>query len=206
MKSPFPPAGPGLLPRVRPQASLLAAVLCGACAVLPAAARAASPAAPAASAADKRAPLTYEADSGKADLIKKLYTLKGHVRIQQGNLTILAEDAQVRQGEGGRPVVLVTGSAGDLARFEQKQAAPNEVLKGQALTIDYDDRSAIVRLKGQAQMRRMQGETVIDEVVGSVITYNRTTGEFQVQGDNDAPGKPGNRVRGVLSAGGDGTQ
>ena len=161
MKSLFPPACPGLLPPLRPHASLLAAVLCCACAAWPAA-WAASPAGSAASAADKRAPLTYEADSGKADLIKKLYTLKGHVRIQQGSLTILAEDAQVRQGEGGRPVVLVTGSAADLARFEQKQATPNEVLKGQALTIDYDDRSAIVRLKGQAQMRRMQGETVID--------------------------------------------
>lgn len=164
-----------------------------------------SHAAPAAAEASRRVPLSYEADTGRADLVKKVYTLKGHVRIQQGGLSLESDEAVLRQGEGGHPSVQVTGSAAQPARFEQRPTPPEvETLKGQAQTIDYDDRAGLVRLRGQAQLRRLRGDTVVDEVSGPVITYNRQSGEFQVQGESGNE-SGGGRVRGVLSGGDRGT-
>lgn len=181
------------IPPLAPSRRWLVLSLLGVGSALPAWSAGPAPAEPA-----RRVPLTYEADTGRADLVKKVYTLKGHVRIQQGGLTLEADEAVLKQGDGGHPSVQVRGAAGQPARFEQKPTPPElETLRGQAQDIDYDDRAALVRLRGQAQLRRLRGDTVVDEVSGPLITYNRNSGEFQVQGEGGT--EPGGRVRGVLS-------
>ena len=149
---------------------------------------------------ERRAPLTYEADAGKADLARKVYTLSGNVVITQGGLNLRAEQAQVRQGADGQAEVSVSGGAQTPARFEQTSTRAGESMQGQAQRIEYSGRSATVTLSGQAVLRRMRGAQVLDEISGASITYNRNTEEFQVQGE---PRKPegGGRVRGTLSAG-----
>lgn len=147
---------------------------------------------------DRKAPLNYEADTGRADLARKVYTLKGNVLITQAALTIRADDAQVRQADGGQALVTVSGAP---ARFEQKAAAgKDEVLAGQAQRIEYDARTGVVKFTGQAVLRRLRGTQLVDEVTGPVITYHRDTEEFQVQG-SAAPGADTGRVRGVLTPG-----
>jgi lipopolysaccharide export system protein LptA len=151
------------------------------------------------------APLNYEADKGQADLNKKRYTLQGHVRVTQGALEIQAQEAVLQQSDSGFSTIVVTGAATEPARFEQKNEATHERMTGQGQRIDYDSQKQLLTLQGDATLRRYQGQTLVDEVVGAVITYNRSTEAFQVDGQTTA--KPGNagagggggRVRGVLT-------
>lgn len=150
-------------------------------------------------------PLTYEADKGQADLVKKRYTLKGRVRVTQGRLDIRAQEAVVQQQSDGSATVVVTGVSTEPARFEQKKPGTQETLVGQSARIDYDNRTQIVIMRGNATLKRYQRDTLVDEVLGSVITYNQVTEAFQVDGGDARPaGSPqggDGRVRGVLSSG-----
>lgn len=148
---------------------------------------------------EANSPLTYEADSGQADLAKKIYSLKGRVVVSQGNLTLRSSEAQVRQVGKGQATVTVSGSTQAPASFEQRSADDKgEVLQGQSQKIDYDTRTSVVVLSGQAVVKRTKDGRVLDEITGNSISYNRATQEFNVKSSNSTA-TSGGRVRGVIS-------
>ena len=82
-------------------------------------------------------------------------------------------------------------------------------MEGEAQTIEYDGRADQVLLSERAELRRLRGTVVSDEIVGQVISYNNLTEVFSVdgkaQGGKAAAAAPsgikpdGGRVRAVLS-------
>ncbi len=145
--------------------------------------------------ADRDKPVNIEANTLKADDIKKVAIYEGKVILTQGTLMITADRLEVRQDEQG----FSSGDAdGKPAYFRQKMDpkpgekgdAQGEYAEGWADRIEYDGRGDKLRLVGQAKLKR--GE---EELRGNLITYDGTTEYFQAQGS--ISGSPG-RVKAVI--------
>lgn len=146
--------------------------------------------------ADRSQPIHIEADKpGSVDLQRQLVVFNGNVVVTQGTMRIRAERLELHDvGEGHRTATAL-GVAGHPANFRQKREGLDEFIDGVADRIEYDSRSELLRLVGNAQVRRLRGTTVADEITGNLITYNNQAEVFNVAGDN----APGSRVRAVLT-------
>ncbi len=137
--------------------------------------------------ADRDKPVNVEANSLRVDDAKKVAVYEGQVVLTQGTLLITADRIDVRQDDQG----FSSGEAyGKPAYFRQKMDGKDEFAEGWAERIDYDGRGDRLKLTGQARLKR--GE---EELRGSLITYDGTTGFYQAQGS--VSGVPG-RVRAVI--------
>jgi lipopolysaccharide export system protein LptA len=102
---------------------------------------------------------------------------------------------------------VLSGEDSNRAFFRQKREGLNEFMEGEAQSIEYDGRADQVRFRQRAELRRLRGTVVSDEIVGQSITYNNLTEVFtvdgRVEGSKTTPAlgvKPdGSRVRAVLS-------
>jgi lipopolysaccharide export system protein LptA len=152
--------------------------------------------------ADRSKPLTLEADQpSTVDLIRQVAVFSGNVVVAQGTMSIRADRVEIRERPDGHRSATAFGSVGKPAAFRQKRDGVDETIEGYAERIEYDSRGDVVRLTGNAQVRRLRGATTADEVTGSIITYDNGNETFSVQGA--APGAasaPGNgRVRVVIT-------
>lgn len=146
--------------------------------------------------ADRNQPLVIEANKpGTVDMQKQVVVFNGNVVVTQGTMRITAERMELREvGEGHRTAVAL-GVPGTQAYFRQKREGLDEFIEGNADRIDYDSRSDLVKLTGNAKVRRLRGSTTADEITGNLITYDNRAELFNVAGDNAA----GGRVRAVLT-------
>jgi lipopolysaccharide export system protein LptA len=151
--------------------------------------------------ADRSKPLTIEADQpGTLDLVKQVVVFNGNVVVSQGTLSIRAERVEVRERADGYRTAVAVGSEGKPAVFRQKRDGVDETIEGRAQRIEYDSRGDVVRFAGNAQVRRLRGDTPADEITGAVITYDNGNETFSVQGTGDSAGTPGSgRVRVTLT-------
>ncbi|HEU4460369.1 MAG TPA: lipopolysaccharide transport periplasmic protein LptA [Methylibium sp.] len=147
---------------------------------------------------DRRQPLAFVADSARVDELKQTNILLGNVEITKGTIVIRADRVEVKQTRDGYQSAIATGSANKRAYFRQKREGSDEVLEGEAERLEYDSRSDVVKLVNNAVLRRFRGNTLADEVAGSLISYDNTTEVFQVVGGDTSAATPG-RVRGVLT-------
>ena len=148
--------------------------------------------------ADRTKPLNVAADrQGTVDLHNQVIAFEGNVVITKGTIVIRADRVEVREGEDGYHTAMAFGSRSRPATFRQKRDDVDEYIEGQGDRLEYEEKSGVVRLSGNAVVRRLRGETVADEITGSVIAYDNTQERFSVTG---APSDgPGSRVRAVLS-------
>jgi len=137
--------------------------------------------------ADRDKPINVEADSVKVDDAKRVAVYEGHVVMTQGTLMINADRIEVRQDDKGVVSGLATGSP---VNFRQKMEASSEFAEGWAERIEYDGQGDKIKLLGQARLKRG-----IDELRGSLITYDSASEFFQAKGGTG--GAPG-RVRAVI--------
>lgn len=146
--------------------------------------------------ADRNQPLVIEANKpGTVDMQKQVVVFNGNVVVTQGTMRITAERMELREvGEGHRTAVAL-GVPGTQAYFRQKREGLDEFIEGNADRIDYDSRSDLVKLTGNAKVRRLRGNVTADEITGNLITYDNRAELFNVAGDNAA----GGRVRAVLT-------
>lgn len=147
--------------------------------------------------ADRGKPMTIEADKpSTVDMNRQIVVFAGNVVITQGTMRIEADRVEVRDGAGGQRTAVATAGAGKLATFRQKRDGVDETLEGRAARIEYDSRADVVRLIGDAQVRRLRGGTPADEITGNLITYDNGAELFSVQGGTSATE---GRVRAVLT-------
>jgi lipopolysaccharide export system protein LptA len=179
----------------RPQLTLLAALLVA----LPLAAFA-----PFAHAerADKDKPLNIEADNMTYDDLKQVNIFTGHVVATKGTIVIKADRVEVTQDPQGYQYATGTSTGKDHAYFRQKRDGVDEYIDGDAERIDYDGKKDLTTLTTRATVRRLQGlSTVMDEVHGSVITYDGQNDFYTAKAGPDVagPGNPNGRVRAMLA-------
>jgi lipopolysaccharide export system protein LptA len=152
--------------------------------------------------ADRDKPLNYEADNQTYDDLHQVTILTGHVIVTKGTIIIKADRVEVRQDPQGYQYATGTMQGADLAYFRQKRDGLDEYIDGNAKRIDYDGKQDLTTLTSIATVRRLQGlSTVMDQVHGSVITYDGQNDFYTAKAGKDVagPGNPTGRVRGMLS-------
>lgn len=165
--------------------------------------------------ADKTKPMNVEADALRHDDLNQTSVFTGNVVLTKGTILIRGTRLEVRQDPDGYQYGVVTPEPGQRAYFKQKRdtapGTPDEFIEGQGDVIDYDGKADRVKFIHRAEMHRLQGTTVMDEVHGDVIVYNNVNDVYTVDGVPSAgvPGSsanatgstaaPGGRIRAVLS-------
>lgn len=152
---------------------------------------------------DRFQPLNFAADNARVDDNQRVNVLTGNVEITKGSIVLRAAKVEVRQQADGTQTAVATNGAGGRAYFRQRREGLDEYIEGEAERIEYDGQGDKVYFKGRAVMRRLNGATVSDEVVGQSIVYDNKTEVFQVAGGGGGgtTGSPatGGRVRGVIA-------
>lgn len=148
--------------------------------------------------ADQFKPLNFVADSARSDDAQQVNVLTGNVDITKGTMILRATRVEVRQNKDGTQFAVATGGNGGRSYFRQKREGFDEFIEGESERIEYDGQGDTVRFIGRAEMRRLRGAAISDEVAGQTIVYNNTTDVFQVVG-GPSSAAPGGRVRGMLS-------
>jgi len=153
--------------------------------------------------ADQNKPMNVEADSLRYDDVNQTSFFNGNVVITKGTILIRGAKVNVRQDPEGYQYGVVTSAPGKLAYFKQKREGLDEFIEGEADSIEYDGKADRVKFIKSAELRRLRGATVADEITGSLITYDNSTDVFTVDGGpgspSAVPGTPGGRVRAVLA-------
>jgi len=148
--------------------------------------------------ADRAKPMNVEADALKYDDLKQTSVFTGKVVVTKGTILIRGARIDVRQDAEGYQYGIVTAEPGKLAFYRQKRDGVDEFIEGEGETIEYDGKADRVKFIKRAEMRRIRGGALGDEVVGSLITYDNTTDVFTVDGGPASPAI-GGRVRAVLT-------
>ncbi|MBC5764101.1 lipopolysaccharide transport periplasmic protein LptA [Ramlibacter albus] len=151
--------------------------------------------------ADRNKPMNVEADALKYDDLRQISVFTGKVVVTKGTILIRGAKVEVKQDPEGYQFGTVTSEPGKPAYYRQKREGLDEYIEGEAQTIEYDGKADRVKFIGRAEMRRLRGATVNDEISGSLITYDNTTDVFNVDGGPVAgtPANPGGRVRATLA-------
>jgi lipopolysaccharide export system protein LptA len=148
--------------------------------------------------ADRDKPVNIEADSMTYDDTKQLNIFTGNVTLSKGTILLKADRLVLRQDPDGFQYGTATGNP---ATFRQKRDGVDQFITGEGLRIDYDGKTEIVNLRHKANMKRLQGERITDEVHGNIITYESRTEFFTVQsGGTQAATRdnPTGRVRVII--------
>lgn len=148
--------------------------------------------------ADQFKPLNFVADSARSDDAQQVNVLTGNVDITKGTMILRAARVEVRHNADGTQFAVATGGSGGRSYFRQKREGFDEFIEGESERIEYDGAADTVKFIGKAEMRRLRGSAVSDEVAGQTIVYNNAADVFQVVG-GPSSAAPGGRVRGMLS-------
>lgn len=154
--------------------------------------------------ADRNKPMNIEADSLKYDDLKQVSVFTGRVVLTKGSIQIRGAQIEVRQDPDGFQFGTVTSSRPTLAFYRQKREGLEEYIEGEAEVIEYDGKADTVKFIRRAQLRRLRGTALADEITGGVILYENLTDKFSVDG-NASKGAmgvasvPSGRVRAMLT-------
>ena len=151
--------------------------------------------------ADRDQPMNIEADALRYEDQQRLSTFTGNVVATKGTIVMRGAKLEVRQDADGHQSGIMFGAPGKRAFFRQKREGLNEFIEGEADTIQYDGKTDIVRFVKNAEMRRLVGATLQDQVNGDVIVYNNSTEVYTVESAPRGAGGSGGsgRVRAVLA-------
>jgi len=141
--------------------------------------------------ADMAQPVYINAASMRLDDARKLTVYEGSVVMTRGSLQIEGDRIEIAQDAVG----LNTGVAyGRPAQFRQKEEGTGHIVEGWAERIDYDGRTEIVKLTGQARLKRGN----LQEMHSDSVVYDMRTQVYQARGDT-TPTAPG-RVIAVIQS------
>jgi lipopolysaccharide export system protein LptA len=123
--------------------------------------------------ADSFKPTEIKSIDGSTNLVSKVTTLSGDVEIRRGTLLIRADKGVVTvDAQGYQHITLTTGKGGKPVSFRQKRDGDlNQWMEGEALQVEYDEKTELVDLQHMAKARRTTEGVVTDEVSGERISY-----------------------------------
>ncbi len=146
--------------------------------------------------ADRSKPMEVLADKSSTNNLKdQISRFNGNVVVTQGTMTIKADRVEVRQAADGYYSGTAWGAPGAPVTYRQKRDNVDEWLEGSADRVEFDGRTEVLKLIGNGIVRRLRGKEVVDEITGSLITWNQGIEEFAVQGSSAAPGSSASAPR-----------
>jgi lipopolysaccharide export system protein LptA len=134
--------------------------------------------------ADRHKPMQIDADTLRFDNLKQVSVYSGGVMVSKGTIRLRGAQLEVRQDPEGFQFALVTGSAASLAFFRQKREGVDEFIEGEGEIIEYDGRTDTVKFTNKAQLRRLRGSVLADEITGGLIVYDNLSETFSVDGNS----------------------
>lgn len=150
--------------------------------------------------ADRKKPMNVESDALRYDDLKQVSVFTGGVVLTKGTIVIRGARVEVKQDPEGYQFGTVYAEPGKRAFFRQKREGVDEFIEGEGETIEYDGRADLVKFIQNAEMRRLRGATLADQVTGSVIVYDNNTDVFTVDGGAPKGSTSGRgRVRAMLT-------
>lgn len=149
--------------------------------------------------ADAQKPTRIEADEMVYDNIRQVKTFIGNVVLTRGTLLIKASKVILATDASGKEHATLYGSRHKRASLRQKRdGGPDLWVEGEAQRIEYSDKTEIADLFTNAQMRRLQGTRVTDEVHGEFISYDSRKEYYTVKNSANGQATPGGRVTAIL--------
>lgn len=153
--------------------------------------------------ADRDKPMNVEADHLSYDDLKQVNILTGNVVVTKGTIILKADRVEITQDpEGYQYATAFYKPGGPLAYMRQKRDGIDEYIDGWAQTIYYNGKTDVATLTTQATVKRLAGGTkVLDEIHGSVITYDTYNEVYTASGGKDQvnANNPSGRVRATLA-------
>ena len=149
--------------------------------------------------ADRDKPLNAQADALKYDDLKQTSVFTGNVIITKGTIAMRGGRVDVRQDPQGFQFATISSNGNAQAYFKQKREnGVDEWIEGLADTIEYDGKADKVKLIKNANLKRLSGASLNDEIVGGLVVYDNTTDVYTVDGGTSQGGS-GGRVSAILS-------
>lgn len=148
--------------------------------------------------ADRDKPLNAQADALRYDDLKQTSVFTGNVIITKGTIAMRGGRVDVRQDPQGFQFATITSNGNVQAYFKQKREnGVDEWIEGVADTIEYDGKADKVKLIKNANLKRLKGASLNDEIVGGLVVYDNTTDVYTVDG-GAGQGGSGGRVSAIL--------
>lgn len=140
--------------------------------------------------ASKQATIDYS--NLDVDEIKRTSTLTGNVIVTKGTLLLKAEKAVLRETPDEYMEVILSAGGGKAATFRQKRdGGPDLWVEGEAQRIEYDERTAVVKLFGAAKIRQLEGSRMTDEIQSEFISYDSMREVFAARNEATGASKTG---------------
>lgn len=155
--------------------------------------------------ADRDQPIRVEADAMRYDDVHQTSVFTGNVVVTKGSIVLRAGRVDLRQAPDGYQYATAIAAAGKAATFRERldspPGQPDQFMEGSAQRIEYDGKTGVVTLRGQAVLSRLIGGRLADRSEGSVIAYNQITDVFNVDGGAQGvtPSNPNGRVRVMIA-------
>jgi lipopolysaccharide export system protein LptA len=120
-------------------------------------------------------------DKMEVDAASHIQRATGNVMLQRGSLQLKSDSAELRQGTDGMLALTMSGAPGQPATFRQKHGAGDLWIEGQAQQIAYDEKGGVLELKGEAQLRVVDGSHQVSRLEDSVITFDVASGRLSAR-------------------------
>ena len=114
---------------------------------------------------------------------KKVTVFSGNVSLSRDSLILRGDRLELSQRADGSSTAVLFGRP---ARFSQQPDSAAGLVTGRSDRMEFDSKTEVLILLGNAQLRRTQGERLLDEVVGDRITYRSAVQTYEV---DTQPGK-----------------
>lgn len=140
--------------------------------------------------AGKQAEILY--NTLHVDEVTQTSTLTGDVVVTKGTLVLRAEKAVVKQTPEDDMLVTLNAGTGKLASFRQKRdGGPDLWVEGEAQRIEYDERTAVMKLFGSAKIRQTEGGRTTLENQAEFISYDSLREVFVARNEANGESKTG---------------
>lgn len=141
--------------------------------------------------ADANKEAIIKSKSIDVDQVTLTRILTGNVTMEKGTLRLSADKAVLKETPEGYLGLVLTAGPGKAATFRQKRDAGVDLwVDGQAQRVEYDERTQVVKLFGNARVRELKGDKVTNELDGDFISYD-SRAEQLVSRNDAATGAPG---------------
>lgn len=149
---------------------------------------------------DTNQPIQIQSDQLTYDNIRQIKTFTGNVVLTRGTLTITANRVVITRHKNGFEYATLYGDPNHLAKLRQQQDAQNNVwVEGYAQRIEYNQETGVAELFDSAQVRRLEGNKVMDEVHGAYISYDSRTEIYSAKNSaNEAIPSASKRITAII--------
>ena len=142
--------------------------------------------------ADAYQPTRIDCRICDADGVSGKFTVAGGVVLTRGTLQISADRGEVQKSPDGYQRATLRADGDNKVRFRQKADGPGEQwTEGEAERVEYDEKTAMLKLFSKASVRRLQNGRLSDEAAGEYISYDSRHELFSIRNTSTGEDRAG---------------